>query len=128
MTCLGKPYEVLNSKEFLSVPIKYISETTAIGEQRSLIEAEESIVQTENALQTEAEERCTGKRRCYRIVRIIITIQNFSVNLRHGQVRDLEKIYRRCWCLSINFCSTLSIFDARYVTSIEEMKYLSFDL
>ena len=59
---LGKPNEVLESTEFRRSMSNLSTETTAVATtQSSTTDLDEQIIQAENALQTEAEERCTGK-------------------------------------------------------------------
>lgn len=59
---LGKPDEVLDSDEFLRLMSNFSSQTTGVNStSKSTNDVEEQqLIQTENALQTDAEERCTG--------------------------------------------------------------------
>jgi len=57
----GKPNEVLQSAENLLLSSNQSSQTSIATTQKSTIEIEEQVIQTENALQNEAEQRCTGK-------------------------------------------------------------------
>jgi lipopolysaccharide export system protein LptC len=59
----GKPDEVAASAEnFLLSSIQSPQASTATT-QKAAIEIEEQIIQTETALQNEAEQRCTGKKK-----------------------------------------------------------------
>ena len=59
---LGKPEEVLPSAEQFLSPTNHSSQTSIATTHKSTTEIEEQVIQTENALQTEAEQRCTGER------------------------------------------------------------------
>jgi hypothetical protein len=59
----GKPDEVAASAEnFLLSSIQSPQASTATT-QKAAVEIEEQIIQTETALQNEAEQRCTGKKK-----------------------------------------------------------------
>lgn len=57
----GKPQEVLSSAENLLLSSQQSSQTSIATTHKSTIELEEQLIGTENALQNEAEQRCTGK-------------------------------------------------------------------
>ena len=57
----GKPDEVLASAELLLSPTNQSSQTSVATTHKSSVENEEHLVETENALQTDVEERCTGE-------------------------------------------------------------------
>jgi hypothetical protein len=62
MILKGKPNEVVSSAENLLLSKNQSSQTSiATTTSKSTIEIEEQVIQTENALQNEAEQRCTGK-------------------------------------------------------------------
>ena len=58
---LGKPSEVLASAEHLLSSSKQSSQASTATTHRSATDIEEQVIQTENALQNEEEQRCTGK-------------------------------------------------------------------
>ncbi len=57
----GKPNDVMLSAENLLLSSKQSSQTSIATTHRSTIDIEEQVIQTENALQNEEEQRCTGK-------------------------------------------------------------------
>jgi hypothetical protein len=56
----GKPNEVLSSAENLLSLSNRSSQTSIATTHKSTTEIEEQVIQTETALQNEAEQRCTG--------------------------------------------------------------------
>ena len=59
--CKGKPSEVLSSAENLLLSSIHSSQTSISTAQKSTVDIEEQVIQSETALQNEAEQRCTGK-------------------------------------------------------------------
>jgi hypothetical protein len=57
----GKPNDVLPSAERLLSSSNQSSQASVATTHKSSVEIEEQVIQTENALQTDAEQRCTGK-------------------------------------------------------------------
>ncbi|CAF0794203.1 unnamed protein product [Adineta ricciae] len=56
----GKPSEVLSSAENLLLSSIHSSQTSISTTQKSTVDIEEQVIQSETALQNEAEQRCTG--------------------------------------------------------------------
>jgi hypothetical protein len=59
----GKPNEVLSSAENLLSLSNRSSQTSIATTHKSTTEIEEQVIQTETALQNEAEQRCTGTKK-----------------------------------------------------------------
>jgi hypothetical protein len=58
----GKPNEVIASAKNLLSSVNHSTQSNIVTTPKSPIEIEEQVIQTETALQNEAEQRCTGKK------------------------------------------------------------------
>lgn len=114
---LGKPDEVLTSVEFLSSSINATDLTTTVSDsKKNSANAEDQIIETETALQTEPEERCSGTKYDRRKSSYSLTSQHclFYSLKRNGQTNCLEGILSCCWNLFIFFDCNIRFSHARY--------------
>ncbi|CAF1242551.1 unnamed protein product [Adineta steineri] len=122
----GKPNEILSSTEYLLSSINQSSQPGTATTHKSTVEIEEQVIQTETALQNEAEQRCTGTvkfaiwKRYFIAVGIWLSFSIvFSVFLMQASRNSFD------WWLSYWTSHQLSVTNTTNITSQRSFKILN---
>ncbi|CAF1369283.1 unnamed protein product [Adineta steineri] len=122
----GKPNEILASTEYLLSSINQSSQPGIATTHKSTVEVEEQVIQTETALQNEAEQRCTGTvkfaiwKRYFIAVGICLSFSIvFSVFLMQASRNSFD------WWLSYWTSHQLSVTNTTNITSQRSFKILN---
>ncbi|CAF4658113.1 unnamed protein product [Rotaria sp. Silwood1] len=122
----GKPNEVLSSAENLLLSSNQSSQTSLATTHKSLVDIEEQVIQTETALQNEAEQRCTGTVKFTIWKRYFIAVGiclSFSVVFSVFLMQASRNVFD--WWLSYWTSHQLSVINMTNITGRTSFKFLN---
>ncbi|CAF3836416.1 unnamed protein product, partial [Rotaria magnacalcarata] len=126
----GKPNEVLTSAEGLLLSSNHSSQTgVAMTTHKSMIDIEEQVIQTETALENEAEQRCTGTVKFTIWKRYLIAVGiflSFSIVLSVFLMQASRNVFD--WWLSYWTSHQLSLLNIKHITDQTSKKFLNHSL
>ncbi|CAF3420107.1 unnamed protein product [Rotaria sp. Silwood1] len=126
VTLSGKPNEVLSSAENLLLSSNQSSQTSLATTHKSLVDIEEQVIQTETALQNEAEQRCTGTVKFTIWKRYFIAVGiclSFSVVFSVFLMQASRNVFD--WWLSYWTSHQLSVINMTNITGRTSFKFLN---